>query len=89
MAVVRVRRLFASFIAASIVPGLLMFVAHAQVLRDPRLPRTPAGKPILTAPAPKAPDGKPDLSGIWRAVSSVSFELLPDTDLDEHLCAVN
>jgi hypothetical protein len=69
MAVVRVRRLFASFIAGSIVPVLLIFVAHAQVLRDPRLPRTPAGKPILTAPAPKAPDGKPDLSGIWRAVS--------------------
>src|SRR2546425_13045038 len=29
-------------------------------------PRTPAGKPNLTAPAPKARDGKTDLSGIWR-----------------------
>lgn len=69
MAVVRVRRLFASFVAGSIVPVLLTFVSHAQALRDPGLPRTPAGKPILTAPAPKAPDGKPDLSGIWRVVS--------------------
>lgn len=28
-------------------------------------PRTPDGKPNLTAPAPKAADGHPDLSGIW------------------------
>jgi hypothetical protein len=30
-------------------------------------PRTPDGKPNLSAPAPKTADGKPDLSGIWRA----------------------
>jgi hypothetical protein len=29
------------------------------------LPRTPDGKPNLSAPAPKTADGKPDLSGIW------------------------
>ena len=29
-------------------------------------PRTPDGKPDLTAPAPRTKDGKPDLSGIWR-----------------------
>ena len=29
-------------------------------------PRTPDGKPDLSAPAPKTADGKPDLSGIWR-----------------------
>ena len=69
MAVERGRRLFVSFIAGSIVPALLIFVSHAQVLHDPRLPRTPAGKPILTSSAPKALDGKPDLSGIWRVVS--------------------
>src|SRR3954468_14207619 len=28
-------------------------------------PRTPGGKPKLDAPAPKALDGKPDLSGVW------------------------
>ena len=29
------------------------------------VPRTPDGKPNLSAPAPRLPDGKPDFSGIW------------------------
>jgi hypothetical protein len=29
------------------------------------VPRTPDGKPNLTAPAPRTADGKPDLSGMW------------------------
>ena len=33
----------------------------------PGVPRTPDGKPNLSAPAPKTADGKPDLSGIWEA----------------------
>jgi hypothetical protein len=33
------------------------------------MPRTPDGKPNLSAPAPKTADGKPDLSGIWEAKS--------------------
>jgi hypothetical protein len=35
----------------------------------PGIPRTPDGKPILAAPAPRASDGKPDLSGLWKAPS--------------------
>src|SRR5437867_6468676 len=31
----------------------------------PGIPRTPDGKPDLSAPVPKTPDGKPDLSGVW------------------------
>ena len=31
----------------------------------PGIPRLPDGKPNLAAPAPKAKDGKPDLSGLW------------------------
>ena len=34
--------------------------------KTPGIPRTPDGKPNLSAPAPKTADGKPDLSGIWR-----------------------
>jgi len=32
----------------------------------PNLPRLPNGKPNLSAPVPKASDGKPDLSGLWQ-----------------------
>jgi hypothetical protein len=32
---------------------------------DPRIVRLPDGKPNLFAPAPRAGDGKPDLSGVW------------------------
>src|SRR5690242_15986963 len=31
----------------------------------PRTPRTPDGKPNLSAPVPRAAGGTPDLSGIW------------------------
>jgi hypothetical protein len=33
----------------------------------PGIPRTPNGKQNLSAPAPKLPDGTPDLSGLWQA----------------------
>src|SRR5437588_3205610 len=34
------------------------------------VPRTPDGKPNLTAPAPRTADGKPDLSGLWQRILS-------------------
>lgn len=41
--------------------------AHAQwiVLPTPGIPRTPDGKPNLSAPPPRTAYGKPDLSGLW------------------------
>jgi len=36
----------------------------------PGIPRTPDGKPNLSAPAPRTADGKPDLSGIWAGRNS-------------------
>src|SRR5262245_23690943 len=42
----------------------------------PGIPRTPDGKPNLTAPAPRTSDGKPDLSGIWLSSrTKVNIEL--------------
>jgi len=34
----------------------------------PGIPRTPDGKPNLTAPAPRTADGKADLSGLWQRI---------------------
>ena len=39
--------------------------------KTPGIPRTPDGKPNLTAPAPRGPGGKPDLSGVWEAENVV------------------
>jgi len=49
----------------------------------PSTPRTPDGKPDLTAPLPRSADGKPDLSGIWAAnglgysTNITNVEMLP------------
>jgi len=52
-------------------------------LRTPGIPRTPDGKPDMSAPAPKTADGKPDLSGIWtmnagRYAMNVVADLKPE-----------
>jgi hypothetical protein len=64
------KRRFLAVVAATGIEILLgASITSAQWL-DIRLagtPRTPEGKPNLSAPVSKAPDGKPDLSGIWRA----------------------
>jgi len=58
----------------------------AQWLNHPErgAPRTKDGKVNLSARAPKRPDGKPDLSGIWRAEpdplgkpENVEYEIFP------------
>jgi hypothetical protein len=37
----------------------------------PGIPRTAEGKPNQTAPAPRGPGDKPDLTGVWALASSV------------------
>ena len=39
----------------------------------PGVPRTPDGKPDLSAPAPRTTDGKPDLSGVWMIRGSMFY----------------
>jgi len=53
---------------AGIAFSLIASSSAAQWLQlpTPGIPRTPDGKPNLTAPAPKTRDGKPDLSGMWE-----------------------
>lgn len=50
-----------------VLTALAAVTAHAQWsdFREPGVPRTRDGKANLTAPAPKTPGGKPDLSGVW------------------------
>ena len=63
--------------------ALLGRPVFAQWLRTPTpgVPRTADGKPNLNAPAPVAPDGHPDLSGVWipnsRALQDLAVGLQP------------
>ena len=41
--------------------------------------------PILTAPAPKTPDGKPDLSGTWSAPSDRYYSNIAADLRDEEI----
>jgi hypothetical protein len=59
----------AAIVTATLVAAFCVTApAQAQWLKykTPGIPRTPDGKPNLSAPAPRMADGKPDLSGLWR-----------------------
>jgi len=46
------------------------------------IPRTPDGKPNLSAPVPKTADGKPDISGLWMPaggfVGNIARDIKPE-----------
>ena len=60
------RYITCNFIRLALI-ATIAFTAQAQWLNypTPGIPRTPDGKPNLTAPAPRTADGHPDLSGLW------------------------
>ncbi|HTR36666.1 MAG TPA: hypothetical protein VMH80_12230 [Bryobacteraceae bacterium] len=57
-------RLFAAIILMASAPPALF--AQWEAYPTAGVPKTPDGKPNLTAPTPKAPDGHPDFTGIWQ-----------------------
>ena len=57
----RLRRLPIVWIIATAPLGAQWFK-----IQDPGIPRMADGRPNLSAPAPRGPDGKPILSGIWQ-----------------------
>jgi hypothetical protein len=66
-----VSRLISAFIV--VLSTLLPLSAQWVHYPTPGIPRTPEGKPNMSAPAPKTADGKPDLSGIWRVTDGRFF----------------
>src|SRR5262249_557541 len=60
-----------------VVGGMALIVSgEAKWLKSPTpgIPRTPDGKPDLSAPAPRTADGKPDLSGVWQMRLEMAYQ---------------
>ena len=57
--------------------------AQAQWVKTPTagLPRDASGKPSLTAPAPRASDAHPDLSGLWQLGIEIGYAANITADL--------
>src|SRR5579864_2813149 len=71
------------FVAAlmCVIPGS----AWAQWLNYPvkGTRRGPDGKANLTAPAPRRPDGKPDMTGVWMGVTKYMINIAADLKPEE------
>jgi hypothetical protein len=71
-------------VLAMFVAAFLMAAPAPQWLKYPTagIPRTPDGKPNLSAPSPKTADGKPDISGLWMPgggyVGNIAKDLKPE-----------
>ncbi len=61
------------FALVAVVSTFLPLSAQWLNYPTPGIPRTPDGKPNLSAPAPRTPDGKPDFSGIWATRRDTRF----------------
>lgn len=72
------------WISAFIVLVWAAISLHAQWLHypTPGIPRTPEGKPDLSAPAPRTAEGKSDLSGIWVVSGRKYFDDLSADGLE-------
>lgn len=59
----KLRLLYVAIVIVVVIPGAVL----AQWLEypTPGVPRTPDGKPDMSAPTPRTADGKPDLSGMY------------------------
>jgi hypothetical protein len=62
--------------------AIAILLAQWVNLQLPNTPRTPDGKPNLSARAPKSADGKPDLSGVWRVADGRYLQNIA-TDIGE------